>query len=67
MVDRSRPPVHGLKMRVGDPRTGLGWVLSGHEIFRLGLVQSDQGRCQKFLGNMPVSYTHLTLPTIYSV
>ena len=50
------------KLMIILPMLALGFAGGGLVGFALGYIIAGDGR-----SNIPVSYTHLTLPTIYSV
>ena len=65
------------KIQVSSVRSSVRDLLQGSEEKRrnfnetvelqIGLKNYDPQRDKRFSGTVPVSYTHLTLPTIYSV
>ena len=57
----------GYPTNISDYRIGYAlYVLSEYELVRESMIHeyAEKGKCDV---SLPVSYTHLTLPTIYSV
>ena len=64
----SERPLMGDPQLVRDrvPESAASEEVPADILQRLGTLESDNRRLRRF-GAMAVSYTHLTLPTIYSV
>ena len=54
---------HGIMWMKKDTWLELGRLITWHESLELARKKNEE----KFAGHITVSYTHLTLPTIYSV